>query len=102
MTMRAELTETMRAVLERHPRPWHIKDYNLYNQDTLYAEICDAEGEEVIGASEWLYVDYDVMQLVVGLVNEAHLDPVSQKAVTGRIDGHPIHNQEARHRKVTG
>ena len=71
--MHAEFVERAREIIARYPKPWHIADNGMRGEGTTYAWICDAAGGEVVGSSEWLKMDYDLMQLVVDIFNSVHI-----------------------------
>ena len=73
--MRPDFIERMRHILDKHPAPWHIADNDRHGEGTTYAWICDANGKQVVGSSEWLDMDYDLMQFVVDVFNSTHIPP---------------------------
>ncbi len=55
------------TVLRKHPTPWRVAD-EYKNHDGPSA-IVDANRKEVVGSSEWTWLDFDVAELIVALVN---------------------------------
>ena len=69
--MARDFIDRMRLVLDKHPKPWHIAD--AHKHDGGCSWVCDANGNEVIGASEWLNIDFDLMQLIVDMFNRTRI-----------------------------
>ena len=69
--MRIDPNTAMKAkgLVNKHPTPWHIADNGLHGDGTSYAWICDAVGQTVIGASEWLDADYETLATIVRVFN---------------------------------
>lgn len=55
----------------QHPRPWRMAKDTLRKSVDVIDEpvIVDADGEEVLGSSEWLRLDPDDLDLIIKAVN---------------------------------
>jgi hypothetical protein len=72
----------MAEILEKHPRPWHIVDFDLHGAGVAHAWISDSNGGCVVGSSEWLDMDDDLMHLMVDMFNASELPPLPNETAT--------------------
>lgn len=59
----------MTDLLTRHPLPWALNLPSGKMADVDKNIIMDANGQEVLGASEWLVCENDTLEFIVESVN---------------------------------
>jgi len=55
-------------IVNVHPTPWHLAGVAKCG-DTTGAWICDADGKQVLGCSEWLYASHDLLTTIIAVFN---------------------------------
>ena len=61
-------------ISEKHPRPWAILGV-AGDGSCAHATIVDRNWEIVLGSSEWLNIDHDVLTLIVKIMNDLPSEP---------------------------